>query len=118
MLEAIAVSPGCPIRLLRRRCHMPPGKVDNLTSTKHSRQRFAHPFFLPVPPAERQPINGHTRMTDWSKTQLGPIPPEKGKGAITLDEIIGADGVKEIEQVGEFRFHAVGDSGVGMAKQA
>jgi hypothetical protein len=35
-----------------------------------------------------------------------------------LAEIIGAEGVKEIEDLGEIRFHALGDSGVGMAQEA
>jgi hypothetical protein len=97
---------------------MAPAHTQNLTSTKYSRQRFAHPFFLPVPPAARQPLNGQTRITDWSKKQLGPLPPLKDNGVMTLTDVIGADGVKEIEQVGELRFHSLGDSGVGQAKEA
>jgi hypothetical protein len=97
---------------------MAPAHSKNLTSTQYSRHRYAHPFFLPGPQSARQPINGQTRMTDWSKKQLGPIPPITGDGTMTLDEIIGADGVKEIEQVGEIRFHALGDSGVGQAQEA
>jgi calcineurin-like phosphoesterase family protein len=93
-------------------------KPKNFDSTTYSRQRFAHPFYLPAPQSARQPIHGHTRITDWSKTQLGPIPPVKNNGAMTLDELIGADGVREIEQDGEIRFHALGDSGVGQAQEA
>lgn len=85
----------------------------NLGSTTYSRQRFAHPFFLPTPRTARQPYNGHTHMTSWSKTQLGPIPPVTKASAMTLDDVIGAEGTKEIEQTGELRFHALGDSGVG-----
>ena len=80
--------------------------------------RFAHPFFTPTPQNNRQPVNGNTRMTDWSKQQLGPVPPVKRGGRIDLSEVIGAAGVQEIEHVGELRFHALGDSGVGMAHEA
>jgi len=57
-------------------------------------------------------------MTDWSKLQLGPVPPVVLGGRMDLTEIIGAAGVTEIEGVGEIRFHALGDSGVGMAHEA
>lgn len=93
-------------------------QTKNLSSTTYSRQRYAHPFYLPTPQSGRKPIHGQTRMTDWSKTQLGPIPGIKGNGGMILDDVIGADGVKEIEQAGELRFHALGDSGVGQATEA
>jgi hypothetical protein len=35
-----------------------------LVSTHYSKARYAHPFYLPAPSSARQPINGHTRMTD------------------------------------------------------
>src|SRR5579864_7414302 len=88
------------------------------TSTSYSRARYAHPFFLPAPPASRQPIQGATQMTEWSKKQLGPVPPVKGNGVMALSDIIGADGVNEIQQLGELRFHALGDSGVNHAVDA
>jgi Calcineurin-like phosphoesterase len=97
---------------------MPHTQTKLLTSTAYSRQRYAHPFFLPAPQTARQPINGQTRMTDWSKLQLGLIPPVKNNGLMTLDDVIGADGTKEIEQAGEIRFHALGDTGVGNAQEA
>ncbi|HEV2690142.1 MAG TPA: metallophosphoesterase, partial [Bryobacteraceae bacterium] len=71
-----------------------------------------------TPPALRKPVNGNTRLTDWSKQQLGPVPAVLRNGAIDLSEVIGAAGVTEIEGVGELRFHALGDSGVGMANEA
>ena len=80
--------------------------------------RYAHPFFTPVPPEQRQSVNGNQRMTDWSKQQLGPIPPVARGGKMDLTEIIGAQGVQEIVSIGEIRFHALGDSGVGMATEA
>jgi hypothetical protein len=84
-----------------------------------SPKRFAHPFFVSAPPAERQPnAHGHRRMTDWSKEQLGPVPRPERQGRIALSDIIGVAGVQEIEQVGEIRFHALGDTGVNHAQEA
>ena len=98
----------------------PPGQPQpgNHTSTLYSKARYAHPFYLPAPPQLRKPINGHTQMTDWSKQQLGPIPPVNRGGNLELSEVIGAAGVKEIEDLGEISFHALGDSGVGSAHEA
>src|SRR5260370_37678826 len=90
----------------------------HLASTSYSAARYAHPFFLPAPHAQRQPTQGLTRMTDWSKKQLGPIPAIARDGRMDLSELIGADGVKEIQDLGEIRFHALGDSGVGQAHEA
>src|SRR5690348_2280014 len=87
-------------------------------SRLHSVGRFAHPFFTNTPPAQRKPVNGHSQMTDWSKQQLGPIPAVHRNGLIDLAEIIGDPGVSEVEATGELRFHALGDSGVGMANEA
>ncbi len=94
------------------------GPSANHTSTAYSKARYAHPFFLPATPENRQPINGLTRVTDWSKQQLGPIPPVTRGGNLDLSEVIGAAGVKEIEDLGEIRFHALGDSGVNTAQEA
>ncbi len=94
-------------------------KPKNLsTSTSYSRDRYAHPFYLPTPPVARQPINGDSQMTDWSKKQVGPVPPVKGNGVINLNDIIGADGVNEIQKLGEIQFHTLGDNGVGHAEDA
>jgi Calcineurin-like phosphoesterase len=104
---------------------MPPKKPSsaptpavNPTSTSFSKERFAHPFFVPAPPADRQPVNGLKRMTDWSKLHLGPLPPLARGGKMVLSEIIGAAGAKEIQALGEIRFHALGDTGVGTAHEA
>lgn len=97
---------------------MAPAQSKQLTSTAYSRERYAHPFYLPAPHASRQPTHGQTRMTDWSKLQLGLIPPIKKNSSMILDDVIGAEGTKEIEQTGEIRFHALGDSGVGSAQEA
>jgi len=80
--------------------------------------RFAHPFFVNTPHDQRKPVNGHTRMTDWSKKQLGPIPSVVRGGNLDLSDVIGDDGVKEISDLGEIRFHALGDSGNGNAHEA
>jgi Calcineurin-like phosphoesterase len=93
-------------------------RQDLSTSTSYSRSRYAHPFYLPSPPDARQSINGATRMTDWSKKQLGIVPPVKGDGIMNLSDIIGADGANEIQKLGEIRFHTLGDSGVGHAEDA
>ena len=93
-------------------------QVKSTASTEYSKQRYAHPFYLPLPQAERQPINGQTHMTDWSKLQLGPIPPVRNGGKMDLADVIGAQGVREIEQVGEIKFHALGDTGAGHAQDA
>ena len=90
----------------------------NPVSTSFAKARFAHPFFVPAPPAARQPVNGQTRMTDWSKLQLGPLPAVARGGKMDLSEIIGAAGVKEIQDLGEIRFHALGDTGVSTAHEA
>src|SRR6478672_9415006 len=87
-------------------------------TTAYAAQRYAHPFFVPAPPADRAAVDGHKRMTDWSKLQLGPIPRLAGKGVVDLAHVIGATGVKEIENLGELRFHALGDSGHGNAEDA
>ncbi len=96
-----------------------PAKSKDLsTSTSYSRARYAHPFYLPAPPEARQPINGASQMTQWSKKQLGSVPALKGDGVMDLSDIIGSDGVNEIQTLGEIRFHALGDSGVGHADEA
>jgi hypothetical protein len=85
------------------------------TPATPSAGRFAHPFFQARQPAAAP---GHGRITTWSKTQLGPVPPVVRGGQMTLSDVIGADGAGEIEQLGEIRFHALGDSGVGHADEA
>ena len=80
--------------------------------------RFAHPFFDSRAPAARPAVNGHRRMTDWSKSQLGPVPAPRGDARMSLADIIGTEAVQEIQTIGELRFHALGDSGVGHADEA
>ena len=87
-------------------------------STEYSRERYAHPFFLPVPPSEREPFNGQIQITGWSKAQLGPIPPVRRDGRMSLSGVIGRTGSREVQALGEIRFHALGDTGVGHASAA
>lgn len=93
-------------------------RTAQVKSTKFSNRRYAHPFFVPTPIADRQPVDGARRMTDWSKKQLGPLPPIRNNGVMNLMDIIGSEGTAEIEQVGQIRFHTLGDSGVNHAEEA
>ena len=94
-------------------------RKDVSKSTSYAHQRYAHPFFLPAQQADREPTKGGQKnMTEWSKTRFGPVPKVAHDGLIDLATIIGTDGVQEIEQLGEIRFHAVGDSGSGHADDA
>lgn len=75
--------------------------------------RYAHPFFTAVPPDERPAdfsVHG-PRMSSWIAQKFGPIPAPRGDSVLSLADVIGADGVGEIEREGAIRFHAVGDTG-------
>src|SRR2546423_447420 len=75
--------------------------------------RYAHPFFTTTPPGRRPPtfsVHG-PRMSSWIAEKSGPIPPPQRNPVVELSEIIGSEGVKEIEAEGTIRFHAVGDTG-------
>ena len=82
---------------------------------KHSTSeilRFAHPFFTTVPIDQRPQIEGiGNRMTDYVQTQLEPIPDPIRNPTMMLAEIIGDEGVAEVEQSGQLIFHSVGDTG-------
>jgi len=89
----------------------------NLTSTQKTSTkevlRFAHPFYTNTHLEQRPVVNGiGTRMTDYIKTQLEPIPAPQRDPAMMLSEIIGDAGVAEIEKAGAIRFHSVGDTGM------
>jgi 3',5'-cyclic AMP phosphodiesterase CpdA len=77
------------------------------TKSNIAAKRYARPGILVVPPAPPQADD----LTDWKTANLGPIPPVKNKGLINLADVIGANGVSEIESLAEIRFHALGDSG-------
>jgi len=78
--------------------------------------RYAQPHFDAA--AAPQPVGTGQQMKKWHMDQLGPIPPAEGGDSIELSKIIGDDAVAEIERIGEIRFHALGDSGVGHADDA
>ncbi len=50
-------------------------KSTSHSASSQSTGRYANPFFTTTPHAQRKPVNANTRMTDWSKQQLGPVPP-------------------------------------------
>jgi hypothetical protein len=87
-------------------------------STAPAPSRYAHPFYASTASASSASAASGKNLTAWSKSQLGPIPPMEGDGIINLETIIGTDAVSEIEQLGEIRFHTLGDSGVGHADEA
>ena len=76
--------------------------------------RYAHPYFdMPAAAASTaQPLERA------SLGSLGPVPATHGDGRFSLADIVGTNGAREIEELGEIRFHALGDSGVGHADQA
>src|SRR5579863_3242920 len=82
------------------------------TPAKPAPSRYVHPFFG-VPPAKRQPLPGTQAksFTAYSLSNLGPIPKPTRTPLMTLDQIIGAAGVKGITTAGSICFHAVGDTG-------
>jgi hypothetical protein len=84
----------------------------------HSVSRFAHPFFGQTGDQQQLVAAAQTGLTDFHLSQLGRIPKVKGDSSMTLDGIIGASATQEIEQLGEIRFHALGDSGVNHATDA
>lgn len=69
--------------------------------------RYARPGVFGATPATRLPDD----LTDWKKANLGPLPAAKNNGQMSLSNIISAAAVNQIEQLGELRFHALGDSG-------
>jgi hypothetical protein len=75
--------------------------------------RFAHPFFTNIPIAKRAKIAGAgKRMTDYVATKLECIPAVmRDPPVMTLDQIIGQQGVNEIIAAKSISFHAVGDTG-------
>jgi hypothetical protein len=94
----------------------PPNSPSPAASTP---TRYATPTYHLPPPCGGVPAAAsHKQLVDWSKEQLGSIPPPSGDGNIDLGDIIGGGGVQEIEQLGEIRFHVLDDSGAGHADEA
>ncbi|MCB8879731.1 metallophosphoesterase [Acidisoma cellulosilytica] len=77
--------------------------------------RYAHPFFVA---SAKAPGPAAGEEENWHKQNLGPLPPIIGDGHMDLIDIIGKDGVNEINHLGEIRFHALGDSGCGGGDEA
>ena len=50
----------------------------------HSATRFVHPSLVPAAPALQSPRPVGSRLTDWSKQHLGPLPPVQGDGGICM----------------------------------
>jgi len=76
--------------------------------------RFAHPFFTTTPKSRRRSIPhvGKGLAEYPSKAWLlEPIPPPKREPTMILDNIIGKDGLQQIQRSGSITFHAVGDTG-------
>jgi hypothetical protein len=89
------------------------------TATKpQSVTRFAHPFFGQQGAQQQLVAAAQPSLTSFQKGALGPIPPVKGDSSMDLAGIIGASGTQEIQQLGEIRFQALGDSGVNHATDA
>ena len=64
--------------------------------------RYAFPFYELTPSEAGAPTAvADRRINDWKKAQLGPTPAPRNNGAIDLAEIIGPEGVSEIEELGE-----------------
>ncbi len=85
----------------------------NMTQKEPTKEvlRFAQPFYTDVPIEERPVLDGiGTRMTDYIKTLLEPIPPPFRDPTMQLAEVIGDKGVQEIQTAGFIKFHAVGDT--------
>src|SRR5260370_34296240 len=75
--------------------------------------RYAFPFYSPLPPARRPPNPAGNSGAAFAKASLGPFPPKpKGNSSKALADIIGTPAVKEIETAGSLRFHSVGDTGL------
>lgn len=92
---------------------MPRSRATGDTTKQAEPGRYAHPFFTPVPP-DRRPHTFSThgqRMVEWIRQKSGPIPAPKREPTVQLADLIGDQGVKEIEDAGTILLHAVGDTG-------
>lgn len=76
--------------------------------------RFAHPFFTTTPKSRRKTIPDVGKgLAEYPSNAwlLEPIPPPKREPVMTLDEIVGTKGLRQIKGAGSITFHAVGDTG-------
>jgi predicted phosphodiesterase len=88
---------------------------DSLNSSGNAKVlRFAHPFFTTVPKDQRDEIDGVGKgLSEYPSKALllEKIPDPKREPMMTLDEIIGNNGVQEISAWGSITFQLVGDTG-------
>lgn len=81
--------------------------------------RYAHPWFeSETALTATMALAAGLTEEDWKKQNLGPVPAVARDGRMDLREIIGDAGVTEIEDLGEIRFHVLGDSGCGTGEPA
>ena len=77
--------------------------------------RFAHPFFTTTPKSRRKEIPGVGKgLSEYPSKAwlLEKIPkPKRNPPTMTLQEIVGVAGVRQIKNSGSITFQAVGDTG-------
>lgn len=76
--------------------------------------RFSHPFFTTTPKSQRKAIPGVGKgLAEYPSNAwlLEKIPPPRRDPTMTLDQVIGTAGLKQVQQAGQITFHAVGDTG-------
>ena len=89
-----------------------PAKKAKVKPAKKETLRFAHPFFTDVPVDQRGMIQGTgNRMLDFIATKLLPFPDPQRDPTMVLADIIGKQGVVDIEKQQSITFHTVGDTG-------
>ena len=89
-----------------------PDKKAKVKLAKKETLRFAHPFFTDIPVNKRSIIQGAgNRMLDFIATKLLPFPDPQRDPTMVLADIIGKQGVVDIEKQQSITFHTVGDTG-------
>jgi hypothetical protein len=89
-----------------------PKKKATSRAKKTGPLRYAHPFFTTTPPDQRKSVPGVGKgLAEFSLGRLLPIPPVRANSVLQLADIIGEDGVKDVETAGKIIFHSFGDSG-------
>ena len=89
-----------------------PAKKAKVKPAKKETLRFAHPFFTDIPVNKRSIIQGAgNRMLDFIATKLLPFPDPQRDPTMVLADIIGKQGVVDIEKQQSITFHTVGDTG-------
>ncbi|MGZ3821521.1 MAG: metallophosphoesterase family protein [Mucilaginibacter sp.] len=87
-------------------------KSPKVKAPKNEVLRFAHPFYTETPAAERAAVPGiGTRLTDYIKIKLLPIPAPQRDPTMALSAVIGDAGATALANAGAIIFHATGDTG-------